>query len=52
MCKTWGGIRIQIWIGIKMESQIRIGINMMPIQHWYLTWSNGLIRILIHTYSR
>jgi hypothetical protein len=29
MSKTWGRIRIRI--GIKMESQIRIGIKTMPI---------------------
>jgi hypothetical protein len=29
MCKTWD--RIRIWIGIKMESRIRIGIKTMPI---------------------
>jgi hypothetical protein len=30
MCNTWDRIRIQIWIGIKMESRIRIGIKTMP----------------------
>ncbi len=35
MCKSWGGVRIWIWIGIKMESriQIRIGIKTMPIHN-------------------
>jgi hypothetical protein len=27
MCKTWGTIRIRIWIGIKMESRIPMQIH-------------------------
>ncbi len=37
MRKTWGWIRIRIWIGIKMENRIRIriwaGIKTMPIHN-------------------
>jgi hypothetical protein len=32
-CKTLDMIRIRIWIGIKMESRIRIGIKAMPIHN-------------------
>ncbi len=31
ICKTWG--RVLIWIDIKMENQIRIGIKTMPIHN-------------------
>jgi len=35
MCKIWGRIRIKIWIGIVMESliRIRIGLKTMPIHN-------------------
>ncbi len=33
MCQTWDQNRIRVWIGIKTESRIRIGIKTLPIHN-------------------
>jgi hypothetical protein len=48
MCKTWGKIQIRlhirIWIGIKMEIQIRIGINQNHADPQHLCVSCNFVR--------
>jgi hypothetical protein len=55
MSKSWGRIRIRIWIGIITKSRIRIRIDIKAMPNWFLSTvaSRGyfFVSLFLRTFS-